>query len=376
MNEWFSALLVFWALWAADGVRLVPAAVFAIVGTRRRATLHLSRWLFPGWWPASWRASAADLPFALSPAGICNRPVGVASRPGEAPWRAQAWAWADIRDVSARDGWLWINGTPFCRDTGHLPAKRLLALAQLDAAARAEKISWLLHRWLRPAHLRRRARALAGRTALIATLNAWFFGLAAVLSLYLAGDGAGRLPTRWAEAVARGLPWLALYLFLLHAVAVGAAWRALRKLPAVAVDKRSVALLSATLLPPQALRLRALLGEAFFPTQHPLAYALAFARKKDLAALAFQTLGDLRWPLGGAEDPPLAQEIARWFGAELGERLRTHMRAAGVEEAALFAAPVADAPGSCSYCPRCRSQFVTAQTHCPHGVALQPVARR
>lgn len=376
MSEWVSVLAVFWVLWAIDGIRLLPAEQFGLHGRRWRARFSYARWLLPGWWPTAWRATVADIPFALSPAGICNRPAGSAGRPAETPWQAQAWAWSEIRTVEAKDGWLLVNGGRFCRDTGHLWAGQLLKLAQLDTPARAQRIDLWLQRWLRPAHLRRRVKVLRRRTATAAMLNALFLGLAAVITVYLAGNFSERLPARWSEAVAKLLPLLAGYLALLHVMALGFMWGAGRRLKAVNVDKRASALFSAALLPPQALRLRALVGEAFLPPQHPLAYAVAFARPRELAELAFHTLGDLRWPMGGQDDPPLAQEISAWFRVELAQRLRPLLHAAGVNEAALFAAPIADGSGGCAYCPRCRSQFVHPAALCPHGVALQTVAKR
>jgi hypothetical protein len=170
------------------------------------------------------------------------------------------------------------------------------------------------------------------------------------------------------------LPLLAVYLLLLHVIAMATIWRAIRRLKVPGEDKRTVGLFSAALLPPQALRLRGLAGEGWFPAQHPLAHALAFARKPELAALAFQTLGDLRWPLGEDGDPPLAREIVRWHRATLAEKLGPLLAAAGIAEAELFQAPRGDGPDSRRYCPRCGSQFATEAERCPHGVGLVPVA--
>lgn len=373
MSEWLPVLAVFWGLWALDGLQLAPSGQFGLIGRRGRATFSFARLLRPGWAPTAWRAAVADIPFALSPAGICNRPAGGAGRPAETPWSAQVWAWADIREVTAREGWLLVNGVRFCRTTGHLTADRLLELARLDSPARERRITWWLHRWLRPAHLRRRARVVLGRTATPAMLNTSFLVLAVMMTGYLVGNFAERLPARWAATVVNLLPLLAGYLVLLHGVAVGLAWRAGRRLKAVRPDKRGMALFSAALLPPQALRLRALTGEVFFPAQHPLAYAVAFARRNELEELAFHTLGDLRWPVGGTADAPLAQDIAGWFRVALTQRLQPMLRAAGVDEAGLLAAPAADSEGSCSYCPRCRSQFTAGPVRCARGIELRPL---
>ncbi len=375
MSEWASVLLVFWALWLADGIKLPPAARFNLTGRGRRARLVFGRLLAPGWSPTGWRALADDMPFALSPAGICNRPVGSAGRPAEAPARATAWAWGDIRETGVQGGWITINGARFCRDTGHLRASQILGLARMPEPVRTPRISWWIARWLRPAHLRRRTRALAGRTLVPVVFNGVFLALAVVLSAYLLADGASRLAPRQAEMIARLLPLVLGYLGLVHLAAVVTAWRALRRLKVPGEDKRGLALFSAALLPPQALRLRALAGDGWFPAQHPLAYALAFAGKREREDLAFQVLGDLRWPIGEAGDPPLAKTVAAWHRAELTKRLDPLLAAADLDEAKLFVAPRADGPASCRYCPRCRSQFTSETARCPHGVELRATGR-
>lgn len=367
-------LLVFWALWLVDGIKLPPVARFGVTGHGRRARMVFGRLLVPAWSPAAWRTVAADIPFTLSPAGIANRSAGAAGRPTEAPLRSTAWAWTDVRETAVKDGWILINGVRFCRDTGHLRAAQILGLARMDESARAARIGWWLQRWLRPAHLRRRARVLADRTATAMQLNVLFLIVAVLLTVYLLADGASWLSPAQAEAVADRLPLVAGWLVLLHGIALIATWRAVRRLKVPGEDKRPIALFSAALLPPQALRLRALAGEGWFPAQHPLALALAFARPPELAALAFHTLGDLRWPVGNAADAPLAKSIAAWHRTELAQRLAPLLAAAGVQEAELFRAPRADGPASCRYCPRCRSQFTRETARCAHGVELRPVA--
>lgn len=374
MSEWVSVLLVFWALWLTDGVKLPAPARFGLVGAGRRARLVFGRLLAPGWSPAGWRVVADDIPFALSPEGIGNRPVGSAGRPAEAPARATAWRWEDIRETGQKGGWITVNGARFCRDTGHLRASQILGLARMSEPVRTARVGWWLQRWLRPAHLRRRAAALSGRTTMPALLNSLFLALAAVITVYLLADGASRLTPKQAESVARALPFVVGYLVLLHLAALAAAQVATRRLKVPGEDRRSIALFSAALLPPQALRLRALAGDGWFPAQHPLAHALAFAAPRERAELAFQVLGDLRWPIGETEDPPLAKTVAAWHRAELAKRLGPLLATAGLDEAKLFAAPRADGPASCRYCPRCRSQFTTGTARCPHGVELRPVA--
>ncbi len=368
-------LLVFWALWLGDGIKLPPAARFGVTGRGRRARVVFGRILPSTAWPTGWRLIAADLPFTLSPEGICNRPAGSAGRPAEAPLRATAWAWDEVRETGVKGGWILINGARFCRDTGHLRASQILGLARMPEAQRTARLSWWLARWFRPAHLRRRARALAGRTRTPALVNTLFLGLAVAISAYLLADVANRLPPARADALARGLPLLPGYLALLHPAGLVSTALALRRLKVPGEDKRGIALFSAALLPPQALRLRALAGEGWFPAQHPLAVALAFGPAAVRAELAFNVLGDLRWPVGVAEDSPLAVRIAAWHRTALRDLIEPQLAAAGIEADGLFRAPRPDGPASCRYCPRCGSQFTTEIARCPHGVELRPLPK-
>ncbi len=374
MNEWASLLLVFWLLWLVDGWRLPPVARFGVTGWKR-VRLHFARLLPPPWLPTGWSTVVADIPFALSPAGIANRACGAAGRPTDAPAAATGVAWTDIKEVTTKDGWIEINGRRFCRDTGHLSAKQLLELAREPEATRPARIVWWMRRWLRPAHLRRRVRVLLAHSSLAATTNVFFLAVALLVTAYLVGQITHRLTPYWAGVGGHLWGLFVIYLALLHLIGVVGAWLALRRLKAVQPGKRGSSLFTALLLPPQALRLRAVLADGYFPAQHPLAFAFACAKPAQVRTLAFDTLSDLRWPLGTTADAPLAQEIATWFRAELTKQLAPHIRAAGIKEAELFAAPVADGPTSVSYCPRCRSQFTAGRTHCPEGIALLPVAK-
>ena len=377
MSEWNSVLAIYWALWAVDGVRVARRRGFSATSgwSAERADLFYLWITWPGFSPGSWRITTADVPLSLSPEGVSNRPAGCAGRPAEAPATAHAWCWADVRAVDAVDGWLRINGARFCPDTGHVTATQLLELARLAPAARAENIDRLLRRWLRPAYLRRRARVLAGRTTALATLNLVALALVAAISLYVVGGGSARVSPATAAALARAFPWLIGCVAGLHVTAVGTAWRALRRLKAVAPDRRRAALLSALLLPPQALRLRAMLGDGFFPPQHPLAVALALADGAARQQWAFQTAADLAWPIGVRSDPPLAREIAAWYRRALGERLRPLLESAKIDPRELLAPPAPSTAESCSYCPRCRDQFVAGPRECPLGVTLQSIPR-
>lgn len=374
MSEWISVLAVFWALWAADGARLWPRQVFTACGWR--SAFSYSRLSLPGVWPGSWRVTTADVPLALSPIGLSNVPAGAAGRPAEEPDVVRAWRWEEVREVGLADGWIFINGARFCLDTGHVSAPQVLELARLPVAERARKIDRLIRRWLRPAHLRRRARVLKGRTVWVAYFNTctllWF----AALSCYVVGEVATVISEAKANRLAAMLPTLLAILAATHVAAIYLAWRAGKRLRPVAREKRGSNLFSALMLPPQAMRLRALVGEGFFPAQHPVALALAFGNAATREERAFHATADLRWPKVDANHPVLAVEIAQWFRSALDARLVPLLTAAGVAVDGLLAAPVANSPASCLYCPRCRDQFMTERAVCPHGIKLLPLARR
>ncbi|MBL9202332.1 MAG: hypothetical protein JNL39_17615, partial [Opitutaceae bacterium] len=296
-----------------------------------------------------------------------------AGRPADAPHVAQAWAWADLREVASVDGWLVVNGAKFCPDTGHVSPAELLAVAKLAPQAREARVRAWLRRWLRPAQVRRRVQVLRGRTRGVAVRNAVTLGGYAALSIYLGAEAAARVPERTSIAIVALLPWVLLGLVATHFAGVFAAWRAMKRLPTVAAHKRGMNLFTAALMPPQALRLRALVGEGFFPAQHPLAIILALATTAAKREAAFNVIADLRWPIGGADDPPLAREIAAWFRSALAAEIEPRLRAAGLAPELLLAPPVADSPAACAYCPRCQDQFTAGRTTCPHGITLQPI---
>lgn len=379
MSEWSSVLATYWVLWALDGARFAPRQLFTLIGggrVRWWKRMHHARLSLPGVRPGSWRVTTSDVPLSLSPLGVCNRPVGAAGRPAESPLHEQAWRWDEVREVGVARGWLFINGVRFCPDTRHVTAPELLQLTRASPEARAEMIAVLMRRWLRPAHLRRRARVLERRTALPARLNAIALSVMVALTIYIVGDIAAQLPARWSERLVNWLPWILLGVFMLHVGAVVTAWLAVRRLKSVGVEKRGAALFSALLLPPQALRLRALAGDGFFPPQHPLALVLAFGSRREQEHWAFNVVGDLSWPIGDAAAASPAREIVEWFRRAWEKQVGLSLAAAKLAPEVLLAAPAPDSPASCRYCPRCRAQFAVAHEVCPNGVPLRKLAER
>ncbi|WP_414663492.1 hypothetical protein [Horticoccus sp. 23ND18S-11] len=376
MSEWMTVLAVFWALWALDGARLRPRSGFTVVGgCGRWRRAFQGKISLPGFWPGSWRVQLDDVPVAISPVGVSNRPAGSIGRPDERPARIVAWRWAEIREVGVARGWIFINGARFCPDTGHVTAPELIALARLAPAERDPRIAGVIARWFRPEHLRRRLRVLVARTAVPVQFNAIVFLGMVGITVYVVGDLASRLPERASTLLAEWLPWMMLGLFAAHVAAVVFAWRAVRRLKPVTAQKRTSTLLSALLLPPQALRLRALAGEGFFPVQHGAAGMVAAGSGRAVCAAAFNALADLRWPARVEDEPAVAREIDAWFRGALEARLTALLAAAGISTEALLAPPEPDSPASCRYCPRCRDQFNDERGQCPNGVPLCPLAR-
>jgi hypothetical protein len=98
---------------------------------------------------------------------------------------------------------------------------------------------------------------------------------------------------------------------------------------------------------------------------HPLAVAAVLSSKHTAAAMAKATLLELQNPLSG--DLPAdaaAGRVERWFRQRLLEDLGGALGQVGIDAAALVAppAPLGDAR---SFCPRCRTQFVSAEGTCP-----------
>lgn len=377
MSEWLPVIALFWVFWAVDGVRLLPQRGFTVAGAlaRRRARVRTGRWSFAPFSPWGARVVVSDVPFTISPEGICNRPAGTLGRPTEQPVELHAWRWTEVRQAGLAKGWLFINDRRFCPATGHLSAAEVLALADTAPVGRERAIRWRLRRWVRPAHLQRRVRVLAGRTRAIAALNALTFGLVAAASVYAVVGVAIELPPGWNDRLADALPAVLATAFALHVGAIIAAARMLKRLRAVAPEKRGTNLFSALMLPAQALRLRALLGEGYFPAQHPLAVVLALGGCRTRRDAALATLTDLRWPIAGRDDPPLAREIATWFRGALQPALREAAEKRGLACETLFAPPRRESAVSCGYCPRCGDQFGAGRTHCPNGIELVAFSR-
>ncbi len=373
MSEWGYLLATFWVFWWVDGLRWSRRAAWNVAAGLRasRARVEFGRWHWPSPWPDGWRTVAPEVPFSLSPEGICNRPAGSAGRPVDAPSVASALRWEDVRTVTRERGWLHINGHRFCTDTGHLNPADILSFAALPPDKRVSALQALAARWLRPAHLRRRARVVCHHSAGSVAANQAALLFAILTTFILLAGPAEWLPEATLARLGALLPGLGAGMVVLHALGIILARKALRQCRPAQALTPDTRLLSAALFPPQALRLRALISERFFPPQHPLAFALAFSPPSVRAQVAFDVLADLRWPAGGDRDPPGARDITAWWRQQFEATVRRQLEAFNLNAETLLAPPAPSSPAACLYCPRCRDQFVGGPARCIHGIPLQ-----
>lgn len=382
MSDLAFLIAVFWTMFLLDGAFAGRRASWSF--TSRLGGQHAlpswRRWHGLSPWPGGWRALADDLPFSFAPAGLCNRSAGVAGRPPNDLGSAQVLRWEDIVAVTEADGWLLINGKRMGAATGHLTAEELRLLAAacvpLAPAARADLLRARLRHWLRPAQLRRRARVLRARTAMLVVWNGLLLaGLAGLSAWFLGWLPAERIGADIAARLTRAGPLLLACLAALHIGGVVLAWWQQQRL--LRLDHtgrpRCKPLLSVLFFLPSALRLRALLGANWFPPTHPVAAALAFAAPAARDEVLFNVLTDLRWPLTSPGDGSAVAEITAWFRAAIGDELTALLQREQIDPAPLLAPPAPDGPMSRAFCPRCRAQFVGECARCPHGVPLQPL---
>ena len=379
MTEWYLVLAIFWGAFLLDGLRRSRRATFGLSRTApapaaaRHQPIHA---LPPAPW--AWRFRADDPPWALSPDGLCNRPLGTAGRPAEPP-PARVRRWEEFTRVTEQDGWLCLDGERFSPAAASHPAAALQRLADalrpLAVADRAARLRGWLRRQYRPAHERRRLGLFLRVTRPVAVANTVTLLLFAAASL-AAVPGLLGLRGDAAETLVGDAPWLlaaGAAGYVTGLVLVGRAARRLRRWLSPGTGR---AIFSAAMFPPQGLRWRRLLTDAAPPSPHPLLTVLAAGGRNLKRDTAFQTLADLRWPVPVPEPrPPGAAEIRAWHAAAFAPVLQGWLTDAGLDPAALLAPPVPDGPASCAYCPRCRAQFTRPDGRCPHGLALVPLRR-
>lgn len=409
MTDWVLFALIFWGAFVFDALRRLRRARHAVHGAFLAGR---------GWWhfdelhlipllPWQWRFWTDDPTLSFSPHGILNQPAGSSGRPTESPPHALMWRWEEITACTEQGGWLLVNERRFAPSCAAMRPARLQQLAQqlapLAPAAREAKLQRELHLWFRPAHWRRRLRVVKARTRFAAALNGLTLLGIAALTVVAATDGFASRPA-FAERVMPWVPHIALVAFALWVASIVEAFLAARKLARWSRPGVRSKIATALLFPPQALRWRTVLSEAVTAAPHPLLLTTPGARRDDARLAAFNAFADLEHPRPlPADAPPEAALIRDWFRVALrphfervlrpaestGVAKRTKKRAkakknesgqerkmsptceAPLDPRALLAAPKPDGPMSCAYCPRCHDQFVRADAHCPHGIALR-----
>ncbi len=380
MSDWLLVVVVFWGAYLLDGLRRERRARVALVRAfpgPRMVRQERLQFLPPLPWAT--RFWADDPPFVFSPEGICNQPLGVAGRPVEPAVFTAVWRWEEIETVVEREGWMVINGRPFCPAAPAWPAAELqrlvLALRQAGVETRAAWLRRELARQFRPAHWARRQQ-------LVRRVSRWPVVANTLALLTLAALSPAALPPgvllskEVAERLAQLVPGLLAAGALAFGVGAVAAVLAARRLRRWLSPGTVKVILVALLFPPQGLRWRRVLTDAKRPAPHPLLLVPGRGGRTVRRELALATLTDLRWPLPLPERGDIgrlaeAAAMRKWYAVEFEERvLGPWLAQAGLTAQELLAAPPPDSAASCAYCPRCRSQFVRIDGGCPRGIAL------
>jgi hypothetical protein len=391
MSEWWSVVVVFWALYLADGVSGGRRERLFLWAWRGRARLTQASWFCAP--PAPWAYAAAldDLPASLAVEGLTNWPSAATSRPPPLPDELRAVKWEDVDGVKLSGGQLWLAGRAFAPSGVAWDAAGLRRLVEelkpVGAEARRGRIAAWHARRFSVTRARRRLRVALGRTRRLAIMNTlqtagWALLSAALLSGWFTPSWEAGASVPWAGATAGALAWWGLLAWLLvsHAMVVYAAWSVHRRLYPAQGEARWNLVFGALLLPPQALRLRAALMRPLGAGLAPLAVVLAAGAPRVAKAAAEATWRDVIYPLRPERLPELiarlsdeATALAR-SAVERALAEATAAGAAGVRPEDLLAAPVRGRDGACGYCPRCGDTFMRAEGRCPQGVALRKVA--
>ena len=132
-------------------------------------------------------------------------------------------------------------------------------------------------------------------------------------------------------------------------------------------------LVSLTLSPPAAVRATTVLARDLFGGFHPMAVAGAICSSAEFTVLASSLVRDLKYRVEHGESSDGARAVQNWFGAR-------HAAAVGaVASRVLSGQPLPNSPApesarSRAYCPRCWTQYGTAEGACHDcgGLALMP----
>jgi hypothetical protein len=298
---------------------------------------------------------------SLSPDGVLAW-SGISLHPQGRPMQSGRFVrWNDLRLIELEGARVLLNGALFIKAPTSLHARRLAAQLEdlrkqprdrretsLGAALRASfDTAVVSERLAQAARPMQRLRWLGN--ALFASL---FIGLPVVM--FRAGLAS------WWPVVGLALLAQTVTMAILFT-------RAHRALHGTADDAdRFTQALTMLLAPPAAVRAHDCLSMSLLHDTHPLAVAKALCAPDEFRTFARQILADLtlpRLPLFASADPDAVATEQWWRAAMLGE-VNTFIRGAGLDPAALLAAPVRAEPGLRSYCPRCGAQFVMAAGVC------------
>ena len=299
-------------------------------------------------------AICAELPFRLSPAGLCTSTGEVLS-------------WQDLRfqvvEHRLFSGDLLIGQFRSEHEAG-LWRDRLRELAQLAPRKGEEQIRTWLRAGFHAASARERRDDFDRSTRWLRRFTNSMF-----VWLFVAGPAAVNL-------LGLGITWLPLLLgvVLLLVLIVRSFLRAHRALYPFERATRFRHVVTMALSPPAAARAADLLLLDLFSGLHPLAVAAVVFNAGDFERYASDTLRALRYPL--SEDlSDEAAAIAQWYRRELLRVAEEFAQRRGLDLDAVYAVPEPESPAIVAYCPRCRTQYLSHNQSCADcvGVELHPL---
>lgn len=318
----------------------------------RGATLLVPRW-----------------PVSIGPSGVLGW-VAESLEPGARPPQSGAYRrWDELGRACADGRAVRAGGATLAEVPSTVFAERLAAeLRALDALPRerrAAAVEALLDRVTdadeargRVSAFERETRALRAASAVLAAVV--LIGLPALW--VLAGFRHAWAPSL---AAAYAPTWIVAALF----------YRAHRRLLPEARLERGTDTALLALLPLSAIRAADVIGRHLLAGVHPLAAVAALLDRETIERFGGHLLRDAahpRLPLCAFEGPE-AEADERWFRAALAARLERVVRRAGIDPAALTAAPARAEAVDTGWCPRCRAQYTAKADACADcgGVTLE-----
>jgi hypothetical protein len=303
-------------------------------------------------------------PVNISPEGITA--VTVPTR-GNKP-RPDHYRFEEIRKVEAEGKKVRLNAQFFVKAPSptmalHVAA-RIKEIQKLMPAARENILKKNLHESFEVRSIKKRwASFSVGAANLRLLTNALFLYLFIFAPLMIWRLG---LPNCW--------PSLLAGLFALT-FTIAFAFRRLHKhfYPAAADDRFTHFLIN-MFSPATTIRARDVLSRPLLETFHPLAIARVFCTEAEFKRLARSALLDLRYPMSSRDiaSESKAGEIERYFKTSQNAALEVFLKKNGIKAEELLKPPTPADATCLSYCPRCESQFTSAQGNCADcgGLAL------